>query len=240
MRVKFAAAADEWEEAFQLVTDNYRARGYELPGTGKVRFTPYHALPGTAVLVAVTGGRVAATFSIVADNRVLGLPIEHLYADEIRVLRLEGRRIFETISLADRDLSPREFIRVFLTMVHLAWQYGGTETNVITLNPRHRDFYVKVLGYAPLGSCRACARVQGHPAEAFYLDPALMLARAPAMHQQIFGRRLPRQALIAPRMPADLLRSMAARSSQLGSDLAQSFADDSKEMGVRAGRKRSF
>jgi hypothetical protein len=215
--VRIATTADDWEEAFQLVTDNYQARGYEPPGRGPLRFTSYHALPDTVVLVARAEERVVATFSMIADNRLLGLPLEDLYRSEIRLLRRNGRHIFETTSLADRDLSPREFCHVFLTMIQLAWQYGlanGAETNVITVNPRHCDYYTKVLGYALLGPRRSYAQVQGHPAEAFFLDPGLMCAKAPAVHQQIFGRRLPREALRTSPIPVDLVRRFAARSSQ--------------------------
>lgn len=216
IRVRIAATLSEWEQAFRLVADNYEARGYDPPGSD-LHFTPHHALPDTVVLVAQTAGQVVATFSLVADNQLVGLPLENLYGSEIRLLRRTGRRMFETISLADRDLGTREFVQVFMTMIQLAWQYGidnGAETNVITVNPRHADFYTKVLGYVPLGPRRSYAQVQGHPAEALFLDPTLMLAKAPGAHQRVFGRRLPRQALGAPQMPADLVRHFAGRSSQ--------------------------
>lgn len=216
--VKLASTPAEWAGAFELVTDNYQARGYEACSAGELRFTSYHALPETMVLVAQTAGRVVATFSLVADNQLLGLPLESIYGPEIRVLRRNGRKIFETISLADRDLGQREFLQVFMTMIQLAWQYiiasSAEVTNVITVNPRHSAYYTKVLGYAPLGPRRSYPRAQGHPAEAFFLDPGLMLAKAPGVHQRLFGRRLPRAALTAQRMPLELVRHFASRSSQ--------------------------
>ena len=41
----------EWVQAFRLVTHNYQARGYEPRAERRLRFTPYHALPDTAVVV---------------------------------------------------------------------------------------------------------------------------------------------------------------------------------------------
>lgn len=216
VRVKIASTRDEWEQAFQLVTAKYQARGYEEAGTN-LRFTSYHALPDTVVLVAKAGGFVTATFTLVPDSRLLGLPLENLYPAEVRELRRAGRRIVETTSLADRGLGMGEFVHVFQAMMRLAFQYGfaqGADTSVITVNPRHRLFYTKLLGYASLGPRRAYAPVRGAPAEALFIDLAWMRACVPAVCQQMFGRPLPSQALRAARMPADVVRQFARRSSQ--------------------------
>jgi hypothetical protein len=215
IHVKIASTPLEWEEAFQLVTDNYQARGYEPAGARAVRFSSYHALPDTAVLVAKAGERVVATLSMVLDNTLVGLPMESLYGAEIQELRRKGRRLCEVGSLADRDLSPREFIQVFVALIQLAWQHllaqGGT-TGVIAVNPRHSGFYTKVLGFTILGPRRSYCKVQGHPAEAFFAEPDLMRAKVPAMHERIFGQRLP--TLQRAPMPTTLVRDLAARSTQ--------------------------
>lgn len=216
IRVKFASTRDEWEQAFQLVADQYQARGYEEAGAD-CRFTSYHALPSTVVLVAKDGTRVVATLSLVPDNPLLGLPLENLYRTEIQELRRRGRRLFEGGSLAERGLGLREFIQVFTTLMQFAWQHQvgqGADTTVIAVNPRHRKFYTRLHGYLPLGPRRAYDKVHGHPAESYYLDPKLMAARVPEMHQRIFGQELPHDALVAPRMPRHLIYYFAARSSQ--------------------------
>jgi hypothetical protein len=217
MEVKIAATRAEWEEAYRLVAANYQARGYEQPSSKLVRFTPYHALPDTVTLVAKHQGRVVATLSLVPDNTHLGLPMEDIYGPEILGLRQEGRRLVEATSLADQGLSPREFLAVFVALIRLAMQYHvhhGGDTWVITVNPRHRNFYRKVLGFVPLGPCRAYPLVQDHPAEAYLLDVHLMRANAPAMHREVFGEPLPEDALAAVPVPASLLRYFGSQSSQ--------------------------
>jgi hypothetical protein len=216
IQVKIASTRAEWEEAFELVADNYQARGYEAPGS-ELRFTSYHALPSTVVLVAKTARGVAATFSLVADNHLLGLPLERVYGAELRQLRGSGRRIVETTSLADRDLGQREFVQVFQTMMQVAFQYGvlqGVDTNVIAINPRHCPFYSKLLGYAALGPRRAYPQVRGAPAEALFLDIDPLRTKAPALYQRMFGRPLPADVLRADTIPPDLVRQFAQRSSQ--------------------------
>ncbi|MBL8798110.1 MAG: hypothetical protein JNM56_29705 [Planctomycetia bacterium] len=113
--VRPAVTPAEWEEALQLVTENYQARGFEEAGR-HLRFTPYHALPDTLVLVAQEQARVVATFTLVPDNVLLGLPMECLYGAELAALRQAGHRLVETTSLADRDLSLREFTHVFAVL----------------------------------------------------------------------------------------------------------------------------
>jgi hypothetical protein len=217
IEVKIASEPDEWEQAFQLVAGNYQQRGYQAATAKPYRFTPYHALPDTTVFVATTGGRVVATFSLVADNSVLGLPLEDLYPEEIAGLRRQGRRLAEVTSLACSDLGQREFLQTFTTMIRLMKQYHvsrGGDTWVITVNPRHRAFYCKVLGYQSLGPCKAYASVSDAPAEAYWVDGEAMRADAPRGYAQVFGEALPADALRAPPMPRPFIRYFGSESSQ--------------------------
>ncbi len=217
IRVKIASGRDEWSQAFQLVSTNYQARGYEEPLASKVRFTPYHALPDVVTFVAKHEGQVLATFSMVPDNTKLGLPLEAIYGDEINALRRSRRRLAEVTSLAaDRSLGIREFRPVFVALIKLLMQYHvsqGGDTWAITVNPRHRDFYTKGMGAIPLGPPRTYASVQDHPAEGYWLDLDLMQDTAPAMHREIFGQWHPGEALAAPRMLPHLVRYLGDRST---------------------------
>jgi hypothetical protein len=230
--VKIASDLEEWEEAFGLVAANYQQSGYEAPTGKPFRFTPHHALPDTTVFVAKRQGRVIATFTLVADNTLLGLPLESLYTEEVAELRRQGRRVGEITSLAFADLSQREFLQVFLTMIRLLQQYHvskGGDTWVITVNPRHRTFYCKVLGARQLGECKPYAAVAGAPAEAYWVDRAMMRANAPRGHETIFGEPLPAAALSGPSLPRSFVRYFASQSSRsdearLG-DLLRAVAD---------------
>ena len=184
IRVKIASELEEFEEAFRLLATNYRACGYEGQSTGPLRFTPYHVLPSTVTLVAKHGDRVVATLSVVPDTELCGLPMESVYRAEIDDLRKVGRRLAEATSLADQDLGIHEFVRVFKTLIKVGMQYHvkqGGDSWVIAVNPRHRGFYQKVLGFVPLGPRRAYPSVQGHPAEAYVSGVDLLRTHAPEM-----------------------------------------------------------
>ncbi len=217
IEVKIASTESEWEQAFQLAASSYRARGYEAPGASRLRFTSYHALPDTLTLVAKHRQKVVATLSVVMDNTVLGLPMEDVYPDEIAALRRQGRRLAETTTLADSGLNVREFIRVFLSLIRLAMQHHrshGGNTPVIVVNPRHRPFYTKVLGFVPMGKPKTYAAVQDHPAEAFWVDYDLIKNEMPKTYEEIFGTDLPEDALFVPtKIPRRLVRKFSQQSS---------------------------
>jgi hypothetical protein len=217
IRVKIASERAEWRDAFQLVSSNYQARGYEEPFASKVRFTPYHALPDVVTLVAMLEGRVVATFSMVPDNTLLGLPLESIYGEEIRGLRRSRRRVVEVTSFAaDKDLRLREFRPVFIALIKMCMQYHlsqGGDTWVITVNPRHRDFYTKAMGFVPLGPPRAYSSVQNHLAEGYWFDADLLRETSPKMYGEIFDEELPGEALIAPKMLSHVIRYLGDRST---------------------------
>jgi hypothetical protein len=217
IRVKIASERGEFDQAFRLLAARYKARGYDAPSSRAYRFTPHHALPGTVTFVAKHGERVVATFSLVPDNPSLGLPMECIYGQEVEELRRKGRRLAEVTSLAEEGHSPREFLRVFSAMIRVMFQYHvrhGGDTWVITVNPRHRGYYRKTLGFIPLGPRRSYSAVRDHPAEAFMLDVDLLRESVPAKYREIFGEPLPRSVLTATARPADHARHFGAQSTQ--------------------------
>lgn len=218
IQVKIASERHEFKQAFELLAANYRARGYEAHGEKPYRFTAYHALPGTVTFVAIHDGKVVATFSLVPDSRILGLPMECIYGQEVARLRRDGYRLGEVTSLADTGLSAREFIQVLKALMKLAMQFDlrrGGNGWTITVNPRHGGFYQKVLGFVPLGPQRYYPSVQNHPAEAYLLTVASMAANAPQMYEGVVAEALPESALVAPHWSEDHVRYFGARSSQI-------------------------
>jgi hypothetical protein len=213
--VKIASERLEWEQAFRLVSANYQAIGAEPPCPGAIRFTPYHALPDTATFVALEGREVLATMSLVLDNTLLGLPAESLYPEEIDGLRRAGRCVVEVTSLADRELSVREFIPVFVALARLMTHYAisqGADALVITCRPRHGSFYRKLMGFQPFGPCRAYPAVQNYPTEANLLDVPLLKTSSPAMYERIIEDAPPPAALRPTAIPPRLVRAFASRS----------------------------
>jgi hypothetical protein len=217
IRVKIASEAGEWEQAFRLVAANYRARGYDAPGSFPYRFTPHHALPESVTLVAKHGHRVVATLSLIRDTPLLGLPLEDIYSAEVAQLRGQGRCLAEFTSLANTGLSLGEFVRVFRTMIKLAMQYHVSREGdswVIAVHPRHRDYYRKAIGFVPVGTRRAYPTVQGQPAEAYMVDVEGMKRNAPQTYLEMFGEPLPGHVLATPGWSPERVLYFGSQSSQ--------------------------
>ncbi len=215
VRVHLAADRDDWAQAFRLVARAYQTRGYDRPEDGEFHFTPFHALPETVVLVAKQHEQVVATLSVVPDNKLLGLPLEASYAQEVEPLRRAGRRLCEVGSLGDSGLGAREFVSVFVALIRLAWQFHrrhGGDTGVIDVHPRHAYFYTHVLGFAPLGSRKEMPPGSGFPVEAFTVDTPHLRANSPELYRLFCEQPLPAEMLSATPMPDDLKREFAARS----------------------------
>jgi hypothetical protein len=217
VRVKIASERKEWEEAYRLVAQTYRNRGYEPANARGLRFTAFHALPDTTTFVAAHDDQVVATLSLVVDNTLLGLPMESIYGPEVQALRHEGRRLGEVISLADSGLGVREFLQVFISLIKLMVHYHvshGGDTCVISVNPRHRNFYSKVIGFVPLGPVRSYPCVQDAPAEAYVVDLKMMKANAPKMYEEIASQAPAPESLTPRAIPPHLVRYFGNNSSQ--------------------------
>ena len=218
IQAKIASRTEELEQAFQLLAENYRARGYEAPGPMPLRFAAHHALPGTATFVALHRRRVVATLSLVPDTDLLGLPMEDAFRTEVGELRRHGRRLAESTGLADRGLSLREFLAVFKALIRLTLQYHlrqGGDTWVMAVHPRHLGLYRKLLGAVPLGERRPYPGARNHPAEACLLDVALMKHNAPGMYREMLSDPLPESVLTPGGWSAERIRDFGRRSTQV-------------------------
>lgn len=219
IRVGLARERGDYQQAFRLLAVNYQARGYDDPDAHPYRFTPYHLLPDTATFVARDAGRVVATMSLVPDTRLLGLPMESIFGAEVAALRGAGRRLAEVTSLADRDLAPREFLPVFMALIRLTLQYHvrhGGDTWALAVNPRHAGFYRKVFGAVAVGEPRSYPSVNGHPAEAFWVDRDSLRTNVPAKHQEFFAEDLPGPALTPSERGPGHARYFSERSDLAG------------------------
>jgi len=137
----------------------YRANPQTTPSRDEDRVT----------LAAWLDNVLVATLTLSRDAGN-GLLCETLYPDEIAELQAKNPRICEYSRLAiDPDYSSPELLEAFFrTAYNFARSHFGASDAVVEINPRHRRYYERQLGFTRLGPTRICPRVDA---------PAMLLHR---------------------------------------------------------------
>lgn len=167
---KLAENKSELEQAFRLVAHCYFEKGYMGESDSRLRIKLQHLLPDAAVFVGKLGDRVVATSSAFPDSEI-GLPADSIFRAELDHLRSQGRRITELGALASNlevETSPLNVPLHTLQAMRLIYLYGQdylkADDLVITVNPKHRIFYEKVLLFETMSETKFYPEVNQAPA----------------------------------------------------------------------------
>ena len=175
--VGLVVSSAEREACFRLVHTQYVGRGYAERDASGRRLLLHHALPTTRIFRVTSASRVVATVSLVPDS-LLGLPMDALYAAQLRPLRAAGRRLAEVSALAAAPgAGPATVAKLMSHLMLYAEGLGRVDDLCVTVHPRHIRFYER-LGFSRLGAVRHYAAVNGAPAVALRLDLRVALATA--------------------------------------------------------------
>ncbi|MBN2021262.1 MAG: hypothetical protein JW809_00570 [Pirellulales bacterium] len=208
--LKIAHERRELFGAFGLVYESYMRAGLTRPNPCCMRLTPYHMLSTTEVFVAMSGGRVICTMSLVGDGD-LGLPIEQVYAHEVYWRRLRGGRLGEVSCLADRPEDAGFSCRIPIELMRLLGQCAkrrGMDELLIAVHPRHVKFYERCAAFRVIGEERSYSSVCNKPAVALALDLHNSAVTHPKLYQKFFGVSFPDDALRYRPVSEQLLAEM--------------------------------
>ena len=161
-KVRLATTEDRRKSASLLIEKMYSWRGYEADTLGQD--------PNKITLVAYQEDRVVGTLTLGLDSPS-GMVVDQLYKTEADQLRAEGRNICDVTKLAiDQDIKSKD---VLGALFHLSVIYGRNIHNatdfLIEVNPRHAQFYKRMIGFVPFGEEKLCPRVNA-PAVLLKLD----------------------------------------------------------------------
>jgi hypothetical protein len=169
---RIASTREEREAAFRLVYESYLRGGLGEVNDYQMRVTPYHLLPTTEVFIAELRGEVIFTMSLVIDGE-LGVPMEHVYGDEIARLRRQGLWVGEVSCLADRRAALERFFPVFLRTSRLMVQYArrrGLDAVVAAVHPKHSRLYRRYFDFHVIGEQKDYPTVRNRPAVALLAE----------------------------------------------------------------------
>jgi len=139
--------------ASMLINKMYAWRGYS--GSHQVTDDP-----NRIVLTATDKGDVVGTLSLGIDSDI-GLMADEIFKEELDALRQGGAKLSEFTKLAfDPSVrSKAALANVFHLAVIYARDVHGCTDIVIEVNPRHRSFYKKMLGFEQIGELKTNPRV---------------------------------------------------------------------------------
>jgi hypothetical protein len=175
LRTLVAADLAQRERAFRLAYRVYLDCGYVVETEARRIVSKFDAQPSTLVLlVQDAAGSDAATVSLVFDSPA-GLPSDEVHGTELASLRAQGRRLVEVTRLAI-DLpyvgSKYLLVELFNAITAYARHVQGSTDCVIEVNPRHVNYYRRLLMFEPGGPERPCPRANGASAMLLRLDLA--------------------------------------------------------------------
>lgn len=165
LKIRLANSAGRRSRASYLIQRRYAWRGYAtapLDDDPSVRVT----------LSAFDKEHTVATITVGLDSPD-GMYVAGLYADEVAKIRGEGKKLCEFTKLAVAETVRSN--AVLGAIFHIAVIYAITihqcTDALIEVNPRHVNFYRRMLGFAKVGGERIDPRVHA-PAVLLRLDAA--------------------------------------------------------------------
>lgn len=148
---KLAETTSEYEQAFQILHDEYVSTNIINAENSLMRVTKFHALPTSAVIIAKRNDEVIATVSVIIDTS-MGLPIDQ--TANVEFLREKSLRIGEISSLAIKRSSGLRRGVILFPMLTFMFRYSkfycGIEHFVVSVNPRVAPFYEAIFGFMKL------------------------------------------------------------------------------------------
>jgi hypothetical protein len=192
-------SAAEFKLAAHLVYLEYRRKKYSLPNKGQLRMTIHQVVKRSTTLIAIYKKKyIMGTVTLMEDSP-LGLPMDKIYQEELKVLRQKGRHLFEAGLLAMNNqlldhpalaLSQYDRMILVLGLFRCVVQYVRTQTNwdtaVMCIHPKHEFFY-RGIKFQPLGGLKSYSSVQENLALAFCWDFTELERTTTAQLQRFFG-----------------------------------------------------
>lgn len=169
MCIKVADSRNELEDAYRLTHNMYVRMGFMDPQPNGLRLSIFHAMPFTQTFVGKRGNDVVMNTTLYPDS-FLGLPMEKLYSDEIELLRSQGRFIGEIGALVSLINNQNAVLHLVKIILNYAGEYVMLDDVLITVHPKHKNFYIYTLGFEQIGEEKKYEMVNDRPAVLLRLD----------------------------------------------------------------------
>lgn len=154
IRTKIASDIEEYKSVKQLVSEMYSWRGYHIDDE-----IASHKNENATTIISYDGDEVIGTFTMTFDNQKGNLYSDSQYPNSTKKLRESGELICEISKLAIKKINSRKYIACLFSILYMVCVLHETTTIIIEVNPRHENYYKKMLGFVGLDSGE-CERVK--------------------------------------------------------------------------------
>jgi len=203
LRCDRALMLRQFEEAFEIIHASYSERGFIIPNCAGKWMNRHHLLAASRVFLATKAKQACGTLTLVEDGP-LGVPMETTFRQEVRRCREENGTIAEATCLALATPGTSNGTRVvnhLMGVVAQAARRSGINQILITVHPRHAQYYIRMAGFRKLSPALAYPSVRGHLAMPLALHlPSLKIA-CPAAYRRYFSMQFSEPTLAVLQTP---------------------------------------
>ena len=166
---KIAETKAELESAYHLIHEIYIKNGYMNPSPSRLRFGFYNAMPYTQTFIGNIDSETMVTMTLFPDSP-LGLPLDDVFRKEADCLRSQGRYLAEVGGLGSVINNQNAIMHLIKILYCYAEEYQKVDDLLITVHPKHKNFYKIILGFEEIGETKSYAYVMDNPAVALKID----------------------------------------------------------------------
>lgn len=189
LKVRTAQSQEDLLQAYGLIYQEYRLRGYCAEHPSKLHYNFYCMTAESATFVLANCKKVVGTISLFVDSDC-GLPIDSIFADQLALYRRPSRKLAEVGLLAvdhsvfgrkSFSLTDRSKLAACLYLFKIMFDYAqsiGVTDLFIALHPRHRDLYT-YLTFEAIKAVPSYPGACGQPAILMHMEIARTYAVAP-------------------------------------------------------------
>lgn len=165
--IKIANTLEEREAVFRLAYRVYLDKEYVKENNQEWLVIDYDQNPSTAIFIVKNSSGVVIASATLVFNDTSVLPTEKIYESEIRQIKTSGSKIVEVSRLVinpDFRNSKDILVLLFNYMFIYCYHVKHFDTVIMQVNPRHKDYYRKLLNFKEVGGEKFCPIVQNAPA----------------------------------------------------------------------------
>lgn len=152
--IRIAKRETDHEDVMKLVSEMYEWRGYKVDE--KHSFEENH---NKITLISRRDETLLGSFTMTFDHTDEKLHSDQMYHELVQSLRDSDKRICEISRLAvSKDINSKKYIAFLFSILFCHVMQREYTSIIIEVNPRHEDYYKKMLGFQTIASGN-CDRV---------------------------------------------------------------------------------